>query len=71
MTKTRLSNIQICGQSFAEHYRKILNNEIAPEWLKCGGKIFLYSWKKVKLKRWGKAMIWQLRIKEFFLTDFN
>jgi len=63
--------IQSCGQSFAEHARKILENEIAPEWLKAGGKIELYGWRKVKLKRGMKAERWMPRIREFTLADFG
>lgn len=63
--------IQSCGQSFAEHDRKILESEYAVEWLKAGGKLRLVSWRKVKKKRGGKQMIWAPRIKEYHLEDFS
>ena len=62
--------IQSCGQNFAEHNRKMLENEVAPEWLKAGGSIMLICWRKLKLKRGGKAMRWMPRIKEYAIDDF-
>jgi hypothetical protein len=64
--------IQSCGQSFAEHKRKILDSECTEfviEWLKCGGFVELWGWRKVKLKRGGKAMRWKPRIAEITLFD--
>ena len=46
------------------HRRKILANEIAPEWLKSGGQIQIWSWAKRKLKRGGKAERWSPRVEE-------
>jgi len=66
-----ICGIQSCGQSFAEHNRKILSNEYAPEWLKAGGSIELWGWRKVKYKRGGKRMIWKPRIKVYSYKDFN
>lgn len=66
--------IQSCGQSFADHYRKITDSECteaAIEWLKCGGSIELWAWRKVKVKRGGKAMRWAPRVKEITMEDFN
>ena len=63
--------IQACTTNFAEHDRKILENEIAPEWLRCGGEIQLWGWRKVKLIRGGKAMRWQPKVKTYQLEDFK
>lgn len=65
--------IQCCGQDFAAHYRKITEerNENAFEWLRSGGKIELWGWRKVKLKRGGKAMRWKPRIKEITFEDLK
>jgi len=67
--------VQSCGQSFAEHDRKILDSaEVAPlalKWLEGGGGIMLIGWRKVKLKRGGKAMRWKPRIKEYTIKDFQ
>lgn len=65
--------IQSCGESFAEHYRKITHDcaEMAIEWLMCGGYIELWAWRKIKLKRGGKAVRWQPRIHDFKLEDFT
>lgn len=55
--------IQSTGPSrHAEHKRKILANDVAPEWLKAGGKIELWSWRKLVVKRGGKARRWYPRV---------
>jgi len=57
--------IQCCaGSGHAEHKRKILANENAPEWLKSGGKIEIWSWSKRKARRGGKLELWMPRIEE-------
>jgi len=66
--------IQSCGQNYAEHDRKITEDEkVAPLaflWLRNGGRLLLVGWRKVKLKRGGKALRWQPRIKEYKIEDF-
>ena len=55
--------IQSCGQSFAEHNRKITEDEEVSKnallWLDSGGRLILVGWRKVKVKRGGKAMRWE------------
>ncbi len=60
--------VQSCGQSFSEHIRKMTEerNEAMFEWLKYG-YVILIGWRKVKLKRGGKAMRWKPRIANFWL----
>jgi len=65
-----ICGVQVCGQDFAEHDRKILENEVAPEWIKAGGKIMLIGWRKVLKKKGGKQKIWLPRIKEYNISDF-
>jgi len=63
--------IQSCGQAFSEHDKKILEIPEALKWLECGGRLLLIGWRKVKLKRGGKALRWSPRIKEYGLADFG
>ena len=63
--------IQSCGQAFAEHDRKILSEPMSLKWLESGGFLLLIAWRKVKLKRGGKAMRWSPRIKEYTIEDFR
>lgn len=57
--------VQCCASSsHAAHRKKILENEFAPEWIKAGGKIELWSWSLRKLKRGGKAMRWMPKKEE-------
>lgn len=66
-----ICGIQSCsGSKFAAHDRTILRSEFAPEWIKAGGHIELWGWRKVKAKRGGKLMIWEPRWKEYVLGDF-
>ncbi len=75
MGENSIIAIQSCGQSFSEHQKKILEDEIvapnALRWLECGGRLILIGWRKVKLKRGGKAMRWSPRIQEFQVSDFT
>lgn len=72
MGENSIIAIQSCGQSFSEHDNKITQDEkAAPNallWIKNGGRLLLIGWRKVKLKRGGKAMRWSPRIKEYSLT---
>jgi len=68
--------VQSCGQDFAAHDKKILEDEeVAPnvlKWLECpGGRVMLIGWRKIKKKRGGKAKIWSPRIKEYSVADFS
>ena len=64
--------IQSCGNSFAEHYRKITNSDCTENvihWLSAGGRCELWAWRKVKVKRGGKAMRWAPRVAEITMAD--
>lgn len=65
--------VQSCGSSFSEHRKKIFEERPAEciEWLKCGGKVELWGWRKVKEKRGGKRMIWKPRIEKITLDMFE
>ena len=75
MGENSIIAIQSCGQSFAAHKQKILEDEIvslnAYLWLENGGRLILIGWRKIKLKRGSKAMRWAPRIHEFTLEDFR
>jgi hypothetical protein len=66
--------IQSCSTDYKAHFDMIMDSdktENVIEWLKCGGKLELWGWRKLKLKRGGKAMRWRPRIREITLEDFN
>ena len=66
-----ICGIQSCSSSdFAEHDRRILSNEFAPEWLRAGGCLELWGWRKVKLRHGAKLMVWRPRVKVYDLADF-
>ncbi len=66
--------IQACGGSgFASHRRTLLgarrsNTEL---WLRCHGHLDLYAWRKVKVKRGGKAMVWSPKIETITLDTLE
>ena len=63
--------IQACTSDFKKHKKKILESEIAPEWIKSGGKIELWGWRKVKKNKGGVLMVWKPRLYIFSLDDFK
>jgi len=57
--------IQACGSDFAGHKRKILEEKYqeTSDWLNTPGtSLELWSWRKLKVKRGGKAMVWKPRV---------
>jgi len=66
--------IQACGQDFQAHLRKMTEDKTQEciDWLQTpSGCLELWGWRKIKLKRGGKAMRWKPRIKVFKLEDFE
>ncbi len=65
-----ITAIQSCGASYAAHMRTITEECRGQvlQWLKVAG-LALYAWRKVKLKRGGKAMRWKPRIAHFSLAN--
>lgn len=45
--------------------------ELCLEWLKAGGRLELWGWRRIKKKRGGKMMIWSPRIHVFQREDFE
>ena len=72
-TDRGIIGVQVCGQDFKPHLNKILEtkNEECYEWLRCGGKVELWGWRKCKLKRGNKAMRWKPRVQEITLEDLS
>ena len=65
--------VQSCGADFAAHERKFFEERASEciDWLSTPStRLELWGWRKVKLKRGGKAMRWQPRVREFDLQDF-
>ena len=65
--------VQSCGSDFKAHIDKIMGpcRDKAILWLKCNNRIQVYGWRKLKLKRGGKAMRWRPRIQEITMDDFK
>lgn len=68
--------IQACGSSFAAHWKKLTEDQKCVEaciaWLTTpGGVLEVWSWRKVKLERGGKAERWQPRIVPITLDLFT
>jgi hypothetical protein len=64
--------VQSCGQAFSEHLRKLHESPNTPKWLSHPAReLWLIGWRKLKVKRGGKAKRWSPRILEIGLNDFN
>lgn len=64
--------IQSTGQDFAGHLRKLTVDKAQEcrDWLSTPGTVLeLWGWRKVKLKRGGKARVWRPRVRELKLED--
>ncbi len=70
ITEKGITGIQSCGQSFADHDRKILSEPMGLKWLENGGALILIGWRKILLRRGAKAMRWCPRIREYKIEDF-
>lgn len=79
MSESGITAIQSCGQGFSDHVRKIcctLEDDPDAErraplvkmWLS-STPLELWGWRKVKVKRGGKAMVWKPRVADFWLED--
>ncbi len=72
MSPTGIIGVQCCaGSGHAAHRTKIVANEYAPEWLKSGGRIQIWSWSKKKLRRGGKAERWLPRVEEITTSELT
>ena len=75
MGNGRILAVQSCGQAFSEHDKKITKDDyVAPlalKWLQNGGELTLIGWRKLRVKRGGKAMKWMPKIKEYTEADFK
>lgn len=62
--------VQSCGQGWSDHVRKMLEerNENMFAWIK-HAPIELWAWRKVKLKRGGKAERWMPRVGDVKLME--
>jgi hypothetical protein len=59
----QITAIQSTGPNgHADHKRKILAEPRAKLWLEAGGRIELWSWRKLLVKRGGKAKRWTERV---------
>lgn len=69
--------IQACASGRAEHIRRIADNEddqiteAVLTWLRCGGHIEVWYWRKLKVKRGGKAQKWMPDVTEITLAHFE
>lgn len=62
--------IQVCGSDFKAHVEKIMHEHkgYTTAWLRNGGKLQIWGWRKIKKKRGGKAMVWKPRIADVLLV---
>jgi len=65
---TETWGVQSCaGSGFAAHWKKLTVEKVEESqgWIVCPSRrLFIYAWRKLKVKRGGKAMRWEPRIEE-------
>lgn len=59
------------GSNGPARVRKIWDTPKAGVWLRAGNRIEVHAWRKVKLKRGGKAVRWEPRITEVTLEQWE
>lgn len=72
--KRGVIGVQSCGTAFSEHVNKLFGEgrQSCIDWLSTpGAMLVLVGWRKLKLKRGGKAVRWTPRIQWFKLEDFE
>jgi hypothetical protein len=65
--------VQCTGNDFAGHMKKLTEDKAQEciDWLRTpGGHLEIWAWRKVKVQRGGKVMVWSPRIKILTLEDF-
>ena len=65
---------QSCGTAFSQHHKKLFEEkaEEVRDWLAGGTRqLWLIGWRKLKVKRGGKAMHWKPRRRVYFLSPEN
>jgi len=67
----RIVGVQVCGEDFAAHWRKITEERRSntAAWLIAGGELEIHAWRKVKVKRGGKMAVWRPRIVSVGIGD--
>ena len=62
--------IQVCSMTGRkEHLNKILANKYTKSWSASENRLIqLWSWRKLKVKRGGKAFKWEAKIEEVFVA---
>lgn len=71
---TGVVGVQSCGQSFSEHWKKLTEEQAESSrlWLETPGTTLeLWGWRKLKVKRGGKAMRWTPRVVQVRLADLQ
>lgn len=65
--------LQACGQDWQPHVDKILGSCAidAQRVILAGNDLVLIGWRRLKVRRGGKAVRWVPRIREFTMEDFN
>jgi len=65
--------IQVCGTDYASHKKKIMvdEKENTMAWLNSGGRLEVWGWRQLKIKRGGKAKKWTPRISDVLIVSGN
>ena len=62
LANDELIGIQSTSADVNQHLAKIRESEFTLPWLATGAKLEIWNWRKLKLKRGGKAVRWKCRV---------
>ncbi len=61
--------VQSCSTAWTQHVDTILESDQTVNWLQGGRELWLIGWRKLKVKRGGKAFRWRPRKAYFYLIN--
>ena len=70
-SNTETVMVQSCGTSYSSHLKSLLSNPNVALWLAGPRKVMLIGWRKLKVKRGGKATKWTPRVRKIKPGDFK
>lgn len=70
----KIIGVQVCrGNDYSAHVRKICNqySNNAKWFLKSGALLEIWAWRKLVVRRGGKARVWKPKIKQITIDDLE
>lgn len=69
LDRSRTIAVQAMGADINKHKQKLLENQFVIPWLQAGNELQFWAWRKLKVKRGGKAMRWDCKVIDILLVN--